>query len=47
VKYLTTKDDTLRIAMLAVAQKADEFDKDLGERRALQISNAVAKAFGG
>jgi hypothetical protein len=47
VRYLTTKDDTLRVAMLAIAKQADKDDRDLGERRATQIANAVAKGFGG
>jgi hypothetical protein len=47
VKFLTTKDDTLRVAMLAVAKRTDLLDKELGERRATQIANAVIKGLSG
>jgi hypothetical protein len=45
VRYLTTKDSTLKVAMLAICQRAGELDLELGERRATQIANAVARSF--
>lgn len=47
MKFITTKDQMVRMTMQAIARRAESLDQDLGERRAVQIANAVGKMLGG